>query len=103
MAEKRESELAASTAAAWASWRQIRSDEPKTSEPAKARKHDDEDDESTPTSEAAMAVAAGAEKSPEEGAPGADPRAIANIVDSVLAELRPKIVEEISRKLGEKK
>ena len=50
-----------------------------------------------------MAVAAGAEKSPEEGAPGADPRAIANIVDSVLAELRPKIVEEISRKLGEKK
>ncbi len=50
-----------------------------------------------------MAVAAGAEKSPEEGAPGPDPKAIASIVDSVLAELRPKIAEEISRKLGEKK
>jgi hypothetical protein len=104
MAEKRDSELSATTAAAWASWRQIRSDEPRTSEPAKTRRQDDEDDEPATTSEpAAMAVAAGAEKSPEEGAPGADPRAIASIVDSVLAELRPKIVEEISRKLGEKK
>jgi hypothetical protein len=102
MAEKRESDLAATTAAAWASWRQIRSDEPRTTEPAKSRKHDDEDDEPTPAAEAAaMAVATGAEKSPEDGA--SDPRAIANIVDSVLAELRPKIVEEISKKLGEKK
>jgi hypothetical protein len=30
-----------------------------------------------------------------------DPRAIASIVDSVLAELRPKIVEEIAKKLSE--
>jgi CheY-like chemotaxis protein len=30
-----------------------------------------------------------------------DPKAIANIVDSVLAELRPKIVEEIARKLAD--
>jgi hypothetical protein len=32
-----------------------------------------------------------------------DPKAIANIVDSVLAELRPKIVEEIARKLADPK
>jgi CheY-like chemotaxis protein len=32
-----------------------------------------------------------------------DPTAIANIVDSVLAELRPKIVEEIARKLADSK
>ena len=32
-----------------------------------------------------------------------DPRAIASIVDSVLAELRPKIVEEIARKLADPK
>jgi CheY-like chemotaxis protein len=32
-----------------------------------------------------------------------DPTAIANIVDSVLAELRPKIVEEIARKLANPK
>jgi hypothetical protein len=28
---------------------------------------------------------------------------IASIVDSVLADMRPKIVEEIARKLGKKK
>jgi hypothetical protein len=33
----------------------------------------------------------------------AEAGAIANIVDSVLAELRPKIVEEIARKLGNDK
>ena len=51
-----------------------------------------------------MAVAAGAENSPEDVASEieSDP-AIASIVDSVLAGLRPKIVEEISRKLGKKK
>jgi len=32
-----------------------------------------------------------------------DPTSIANIVDSVLAELRPKIVEEIARKLADSK
>lgn len=32
--------------------------------------------------------------------PASDPKAIASIVDSVLAELRPKIVEEIARKLS---
>src|SRR5207302_4026972 len=104
MAEKRDSELSATTAAAWASWRQIRSDEPRTSEPAKTRRQDDEDDEPAAAPEpAAMAVAAGAEKSPEESAQGADPKAIASIVDSVLAELRPKIAEEIARKRVEKK
>jgi hypothetical protein len=38
---------------------------------------------------------------PASGA--ADPKAIANIVDSVLAELRPKIVEEIAKKLADPK
>ena len=42
----------------------------------------------------AMAAAAGAESS--------DASAIASIVDSVLADLRPKIVEEIAKKLGKK-
>lgn len=77
-----EPDFAATTAAAWASWHRVR--------------------ESSPDS-AAKAVAAGAESSPNDvPAEGSDP-AIANIVDSVLADLRPKIVEEISRKLGKKK
>ena len=49
-----------------------------------------------------MAVAAGAEKTPEPADSQSDPAAIASIVDSVLADLRPKIFEEISRKMGKK-
>jgi two-component system, chemotaxis family, response regulator PixH len=49
---------------------------------------------------AAMAAAVGG-KAVEESSSDTDP-AIASIVDSVLANLRPKIVEEISRKLGKK-
>lgn len=81
---KKESEIAANTAAAWASWRRIR--------------------ETDGRDEAAMAVAAGAEKAPEEASDDAEVSPeIANIVDTVLADLRPKIVEEISRKMGKKK
>ncbi len=53
---------------------------------------------------AAMAAAASAEAAPTVPpmpASAPDPRAIASIVDSVLAELRPKIVEEIAKKLAE--
>ena len=52
----------------------------------------------------AMAAAVGAERRPEDVPAGSesDP-AIASIVDSVLNDLRPKIVEEISRKLGKRK
>jgi CheY-like chemotaxis protein len=53
---------------------------------------------------AAMAAAASAEAAPAVPpmpASAPDPRAIASIVDSVLAELRPKIVEEIAKKLAE--
>jgi CheY-like chemotaxis protein len=89
----RESDMAASTAAAWANWR--RSRESRDTEPEHL---------SEAPSKNAMAVAAGAESTPEEAAVDfeSDP-AIASIVDSVLADLRPKIVEEISRKLGKKR
>jgi two-component system, chemotaxis family, chemotaxis protein CheY len=91
----KESEMAATTAAAWASWRRIR----ESSDPHDAAQPTNNDEYQAPSSrdEAAMAVAAGAEKAPEE-APE-----IASIVDSVLADLRPKIVEEISKKLKKKK
>ncbi|HTZ84678.1 MAG TPA: response regulator [Candidatus Acidoferrales bacterium] len=95
---KKESDIAATTAAAWASWRKIResggshSAQPESSSQAKPDSGD----------EAAMAVAAGAEKTPEETAAESDAE-ISSIVDSVLADLRPRIAEEISRKLGKKK
>ena len=92
---KRESE----TAAAWASWRKIR--ETGSPKPAEAVSKEPEE---LPQDRAAMAVAAGAESKPEESTSSldTDPE-IASIVDSVLADMRPKIVEEIARKLGKKK
>jgi hypothetical protein len=48
------------------------------------------------------AVVATAEVAPA-AAGATDPTAIASIVDSVLAELRPKIVQEIARKLADPK
>jgi CheY-like chemotaxis protein len=88
----KEPDIAATTAAAWASWRRIReSGNPKdATEPGKP-----EDATSASRDEAAMAVAAGAETAPE----GPE---IASIVDSVLADLRPKIMEEISKKFKKK-
>ena len=90
-----ESELAA----AWAQWKQIRETvvgsqltsqiaevaaaELKSSEPTKAPFN--EEQHATP------------EKS------SGNPTAIASIVDSVLAELKPKLVEEIAKKLGDEK
>jgi CheY-like chemotaxis protein len=95
---KKESEIAANTAAAWASWRRIReSGDPKSASPETSHKEIED------PQDAAMAVAAGAEKTPEEGSSESDPEGIASIVDSVLAEMRPKIYEEISRKMGKKK
>ena len=87
----KESDLAATTEAAWADWKRIR-------ETASS------DSAASPRDVAAMAAAVGAEHRPEDVSQGSesDP-AIASIVDSVLNDLRPKIVEEISRKLGKKK
>lgn len=87
-----ESDLAATTAAAWADWKRIR----ETASPS--------DSPASPRDVAAMAAAVGAERRHEDVPAGSesDP-AIASIVDSVLNDLRPKIVEEISRKLGKRK
>ena len=93
---KKESEISESTAAAWASWRRIRESGDHKSAPFTSADDNDHSD-------AAMAVAVGAEKAPDDASPNQDSGEIASIVDSVLADLRPKIVEEISRKLGKKK
>jgi CheY-like chemotaxis protein len=102
---KEESETVKSTAAAWASWRQIRDSsdaKPETAEPAR-----EEFDVSEPAraESAAMAVAAGAEQNGQESAapPAENPTDVASIVDSVLADLRPRLMAEITRKMAEKK
>jgi len=106
-AVNKESEIAETTAAAWASWRRIReSGDGKGS--AHSEKHAashaaSKDEKGSRQESSARAVAAGAEKSPEDPAASSEESPeIASIVDSVLAGMRPRIVEEISRKLGKK-
>jgi CheY-like chemotaxis protein len=102
---KLDPEMVKSTATAWASWRQIR-DTGKASEAAPAQPKEFEVPESAPAETAARAVAAGAEQVVREvptASSSSDPTTIASIVDSVLADLRPKLMEEISRKMAEKK
>jgi len=99
---KKESEIAEHTAAAWASWRRIR--ETGEIHHSSSSQPPSNGEEGVPQDSAAMAVAAGAEQAPGEiSSSEADPAEIASIVDSVLADLRPKIVEEISRQLAKKK
>jgi len=107
-AQKKDSELAASTAAAWASWRQIRetADSGASENPERAKDFEVENPPAAQPESVALAVAAGAEKSSEEGSAAVssdEARNIASLVDSVMAELRPKIVAEISKKLASEK
>jgi CheY-like chemotaxis protein len=93
------------TAAAWASWRQIRDtgdSKPATVEPSR---EEFEVPASVPDESAAMAVAAGAEQTAQEAAAPSTENStdVASIVDSVLADLRPRLMAEITRKMAEKK
>jgi hypothetical protein len=99
---KPESETVKNTAAAWASWRQIRD----TSKGSDAAPQEFEVPQPAPMEAAALAVAAGAEHALQETSsapPSGNPADVASIVDSVLADLRPKLMAEISRKMAEKK
>ncbi len=102
---KPDSEAIKSTAAAWASWRQIR-DTRQDEEAAQAQSYSKKfaAPEAVPA-ETAAAVAAGAEQTLQEASASAkgDSPDVASIVESVLANLRPKLMEEISRKMAEKK
>ncbi len=73
-------------------WHQIRTAAPAAKDVVEAAKQADSEE----PLKAMAAAADGSRLTPT------DPTAIANIVDSVLADLRPKIVEEISKKLSGK-
>lgn len=96
-----DSESVKSTAAAWASWRHIRDNKVELT----PRETAAEKPESAALTEAAKAVAAGAEASSQtsDTTPSESSGDVASIVDSVLADLRPKLMAEISRKMAEKK
>ena len=99
-AENNTNEIVGGTDIMAANWKNIRdSIAGAAAKPAPSKEHFQEPETAKPEPEAAMPAA------PErQGSMGAtDPTAIANIVESVLAELRPKIVEEIARKLSDPK
>ena len=99
---KLDPETVKSTAEAWASWRQVR-DTGKSDE-AEVQPREYDTPGSAPPDTAAMAVAAGAEQIVQEAAAAAEGESnVASIVDSVLADLRPKLMEEINRKMSKKK
>ena len=100
---KQDSDTVKSTAAAWASWRQIR-DTHKDGEATPAQSKEFEVSDPVPAV-AAREAAAGAEQIMQEAAApsNGEPVDVASIVESVLANLRPKLMEEISRKMAEKK
>ena len=88
-----ESELAA----AWAQWKQIRETvvgSQLTSQIADVAAAELKAAEPGPTT---------TEDEPVHEKHSGNPTAIASIVDSVLAELKPKLVEEIAKKLGDEK
>ncbi len=93
-----EAELNAATAAAWAHWRQIResiADAPLTAQLAEAAASEFKDNHrDAPSAQQDSSV------EPSAAAVPSDPDLISSIVDSVLAELKPKLVEEIARKLA---
>jgi CheY-like chemotaxis protein len=115
--DHKDSDMADTTAAAWASWRRIREsgDSKSPSAPDSSRQSESQPSGAfaslRPREEtAARAVAAGAEESGVEESEQKVPAAqdsespeIASIVDSVLADMRPRIVAEISKKLNKKK
>jgi len=97
-------ETVKNTAAAWATWRQVH-DSSQSNQIAEARPSQVDQPESAPLETAARAVAAGAEQISQEALAAADgdQSNVASIVDSVLADLRPKLMEEINRKMSKKK
>jgi len=99
-----------SAAAAWASWHETHT----TAVSALVAPQSQPQHTEAPAEPAAMAAAAGAELPPQVTSASQDTSAsqaeraadiadIAGIVDRVLADLRPRLMAEISRKMAEKK
>ncbi len=91
-----ENETAEGTEIMAANWKNIRDSIAGATAPAPAKEEFKEQGEAKSEPETAATTAPEKTSAPSS----TDPQAIASIVDSVLAELRPKIVEEIARKLA---
>jgi hypothetical protein len=98
-------------ASAWASWKQIRESvvspqaTSQIAEAAASALSPEAASAETSSVEPAHAESAKPEvtAAEPEAAAGEDSEAIANIVDSVLSELKPKLMKEIAKKMGKEK
>lgn len=111
-AAQREADLASATAAAWASWKDIREsmagakiDAPPAQaaseaelEQLKSLKGLKPESQPAPAPEAAMAAAAAS-----DGSSSTSEANLASIVDTMLAELKPKLMAELAEKLKKEK
>ena len=103
VAPQREAELAA----AWQNWKQIRESIASAQSPAPvaeapAAEASTTPEEAAPTADAETETETAEVEATAGDAPG-ESTAIASIVDSMLAELRPKLVEEIAKKMNSEK
>jgi two-component system chemotaxis response regulator CheY len=98
-------EAVKSSAAAWANWSHTHDPGVNATAAAEARPAEFEAPVPNHEDSAAMAVAAGAEHIAQEVPEPSpeNPSDVASIVDSVLADLRPRLMAEISRKMSQKK
>ena len=102
---RRETELAA----AWQNWKQIRESfvgsqpDSQVSEAASQALDTDQKETATSLNSETAAVAEQADDIEAAADTPAESTAIASIVDSMLAELRPKLVEEIAKKMNSEK
>jgi CheY-like chemotaxis protein len=108
-AEEGDHQREAELAAAWANWRQIResivgselASQIADAAAAEFKETQREEPPAAVSKEAKVAVEPASDGS--SSMPSADSTAIASIVDSVLAELKPKLVEEIAKKMSQEK
>lgn len=99
--EANQPEETAARATAWENWQHVRdavADSTANVAEAAAAALADSTSEELPAKTEAMAAAAGAGNSGSSSAPEND-STVASIVDSVLAELKPKLMEEIAKKM----
>ena len=100
---KKESEIAATTAAAWASWRRIRETGDAKAAPASSSLLRRKKNPSLRMRQPWPSPPVPRRLPRDRALPEPNSDDIAGIVESVLADLRPKIVEEISAKWEKKK
>jgi CheY-like chemotaxis protein len=104
--EERDKQREAELAAAWQNWKQIRESivgsqlTAQIADAAVTELKDVQTEAPVPVETDNAEVAAESEDDDEASTAGGESTAIANIVDSVLAELKPKLMEEIAKKMN---